>query len=62
MKATHSATVARIDDEKLFYLESRGIAKKEAEKMVVKGFLESVVFMLNEKARAAIEAQIEKSL
>jgi len=62
VKATHSATVARIDDEKLFYLESRGIAKKEAEKMVVKGFLESVVFMLNEKARAAIEAQIEKSL
>lgn len=40
VKASHSATVTRVDDEKLFYLASRGISKHEAKKLLLEGFFE----------------------
>ncbi|MDA4125236.1 MAG: Fe-S cluster assembly protein SufD [Thaumarchaeota archaeon] len=43
VKATHSASVAQIDDEQLFYLEARGLPPDEARKMVVLGFFEPVL-------------------
>lgn len=39
----HEATVSKIGDEQLFYLESRGIGKAEAESMIVNGFIEPIV-------------------
>lgn len=39
VKASHSATVARVTDEHLFYFASRGIDKEEARRMFVLGFL-----------------------
>lgn len=38
VKATHAATVSSLDDDILFYLLSRGIDKKEAQKLAVMGF------------------------
>ena len=43
VRATHSASVAQIDEEQLFYLEARGLAPDEAKKMVVLGFFEPVL-------------------
>lgn len=39
----HEATVSKIGDEQLFYLQSRGIAKAQAESMIVNGFIEPIV-------------------
>lgn len=39
----HEATVSKIGDAQLFYLESRGIPKDQAESMVVNGFIEPIV-------------------
>lgn len=39
VKASHAATVGRVDEEELFYLGSRGIEKEKAEEMIIKGFL-----------------------
>ncbi len=39
----HEATVSKIGDEQLFYLESRGIGKVQAESMIVNGFIEPIV-------------------
>lgn len=39
----HEATVSKIGDEQLFYLESRGIEKTAAESMIVNGFIEPIV-------------------
>ncbi len=58
VKATHSATVARIDEEEVFYLESRGITRKDAEKMIVNGFLEGVAFMLPQGLREVLQEKI----
>jgi Fe-S cluster assembly scaffold protein SufB len=39
VKATHSTSVAPVDPEKVFYLESRGIAPSDAVRMIGEGFL-----------------------
>src|SRR5689334_12342330 len=39
----HEATVSKIGDEQLFYLQSRGIGKDEAAAMIVSGFIEPIV-------------------
>ncbi len=43
VRCTHGATVGKIDQDQVFYLESRGIPKKEAENLIVEGFFESVL-------------------
>jgi len=43
VRATHSASVAQIDEEQLFYLSARGLSPDEAKKMVVLGFFEPVL-------------------
>lgn len=37
--ANHSAHIGKCKDEEMFYLQSRGINKKEAERLLIKGFL-----------------------
>ena len=39
----HEATVSKIGEEQLFYLQSRGIEETEATKMIVNGFVEPIV-------------------
>jgi Fe-S cluster assembly scaffold protein SufB len=39
VKAGHGASMSRIDDEDLFYFQSRGIAKNEAHRLIKHGFL-----------------------
>src|SRR5262245_53360045 len=39
----HEATVSKVGEEQLFYLQSRGIEETEATKMIVNGFVEPIV-------------------
>jgi Fe-S cluster assembly protein SufB len=39
----HEATVSKIGDEQLFYLQSRGLNEVDARAMVVSGFIEPLV-------------------
>jgi Fe-S cluster assembly protein SufD len=43
VKAAHGASVSSVNFEQLHYLQSRGIPRKEAESMIVRGFTEVVV-------------------
>ena len=43
VKATHSASVAQINDEQIFYLMSRGMSEDEAKKLIIVGFFEPIV-------------------
>ena len=38
VKASHASTMERVNDEKLFYLTSRGVSKKEAIQLLIEGF------------------------
>lgn len=44
--AGHAASVGRVDPTQLYYLMSRGIAKTEAERLIIHGFLAPVVNQL----------------
>ncbi len=39
VSCSHAASVSRIPEEQIFYLQSRGISKAAAEDMIVEGFL-----------------------
>lgn len=43
VKAGHAATIGKIDEQMMFYLMSRGLSKKQAEKMLVEGFVEPIL-------------------
>lgn len=43
ISAGHAATVGKIEEEALFYLMSRGLTKKDAEKLVISGFLKPLI-------------------
>jgi Fe-S cluster assembly protein SufD len=39
VKASHGATTGRIDEQQLYYLVSRGLSRKDAENLIISGFL-----------------------
>lgn len=41
IKSGHGATVSHVDPMQIYYLQSRGLTKKQAEGMIVEGFLSS---------------------
>jgi Fe-S cluster assembly protein SufD len=43
VRCTHGATVGRIDADQVFYLLSRGIPRKEAERLIVEGFFDPIM-------------------
>jgi FeS assembly protein SufD len=47
VRCTHGSSVSQIDDEKMFYVMSRGLDEKEAKITLVKGFLREVIDKVN---------------
>jgi Fe-S cluster assembly protein SufD len=43
VKCSHGATIGRLDDEALYYLQSRGISKQNARKLLIAGFAQEIV-------------------
>jgi len=42
-KASHEATISKVDEDQLFYLQSRGLSENEATSLIVNGFVEPIV-------------------
>ena len=59
VRATHSASVAQIDEEQIFYLQTRCLSKQEAERTIVEGFLEPLSRKMSIQVRAWIAYLIE---
>ncbi len=63
VKCSHGSTTGQVDETELFYLMSRGIPRREAEKLVVFGFFGEITSRvplkgLKEKLDRAIEGKI----
>lgn len=43
VRCTHGATVSKLEEEPLFYLQARGLPPQEAERLLVEGFFEQVM-------------------
>jgi Fe-S cluster assembly protein SufD len=52
VRCTHGATSGQIDEDELFYLRSRGIPTKVAQRLLVTGFLDEVIQRLDHPAIA----------
>jgi Fe-S cluster assembly scaffold protein SufB len=59
VKATHSASVAQLDESQLFYLMCRGLSKDGAKREIVNGFLEPLSRKMGPTIRAWINYLIE---
>ena len=68
VRCTHAATVARLDEGQIFYLQSRGLTRAEAERLLVGGFLEVIAGrledspFLHDAVSAALERELERVL
>lgn len=49
IKCNHGVTFGQIDKEQIFYLMSRGLMQKEAEQIIVEGFMEPAVSKIPEE-------------
>ncbi len=63
VRCTHSATMGTLDENELFYLESRGLSPEEAQKTIVEGFFEQVVTRIpSEEIRERIRQSVTEKL
>ncbi|HTU83662.1 MAG TPA: Fe-S cluster assembly protein SufD [Candidatus Acidoferrales bacterium] len=63
VKAYHGATVGALDADQIFYMESRGIGRTQAERMIALGFFEPAVERfpteaLREELRRALQSKL----
>ena len=49
VKAGHGATVGKIEEQQLYYLQSRGLSKIEAEKLIIKGYVKPILDEINDQ-------------
>ncbi|HET6689678.1 MAG TPA: Fe-S cluster assembly protein SufD [Miltoncostaeaceae bacterium] len=63
VKCSHAGAVGRVDDEHLFYLQSRGVPTAEAKRLIVMGFLQEVLEQVSlEELRDELEAAVQAKL
>lgn len=67
VRCTHGVTIGKIDQEQAFYLTSRGLSTKLAQKMLLEGFLNEIILRipgekLQEEIRVKINDKISKLL
>jgi Fe-S cluster assembly protein SufD len=65
VKCGHAASVGPVEEETIFYLQSRGIAREEAERLIVTGFFQEVldrvrIDEVREGAENAIAAELSR--
>jgi Fe-S cluster assembly protein SufD len=62
VSASHGATTGRINEDQIYYLLSRGLSRKEAEKTIIEGFFESLIVQIkDEKIQRSVRKKLFKS-
>jgi len=67
VSAGHASATGRFDDEQLFYLRSRGVSEKEAQRLVVHGFFNDLIRKVGipsveERLLKTVEAELAKNV
>ena len=63
VRCTHAAAVAQIDRDQLFYLMSRGLPRDQATRLIIDGFLQSLVERLGDgELHDAVSSALERRL
>lgn len=59
VKASHGSTTGRVNEEQVYYLQSRGLARSEAESLVIQGYLEAFISRI---ISSEVREQVKKVL
>jgi Fe-S cluster assembly protein SufD len=60
VRCTHGATLSQVDREQLFYAMARGLSRREAERLIVRGFFQDVLDRIDlEPVREALGRALE---
>ena len=62
LKAGHASTVGRPDENQLFYLRSRGLSEKDAEKLIISGFFDLLIHLLPQNDQLDVKKKMSKLL
>jgi Fe-S cluster assembly protein SufD len=63
VRCGHAASVGPVDEETIFYLQSRGISREDAERLIVSGFFQEVLDRVTiDEVRLGSEAAIAREL
>ena len=61
VKASHAAGVGKMDEDHLYYLQSRGLSKKQAMHLITYGYLKPVIEVIdNEMLKERFEEALSK--
>lgn len=59
VKASHGATTGRINADQIYYLMSRGLSKKDSEKIIISGFFEALLAQVQDEK---VKEEVRKKL
>ena len=64
VKCTHGCTVSDLEEEELFYIQSRGLPKEVARSLLVSGFGTEIISGIQggEKFKEYVRASVQKAL
>ncbi len=63
VRASHAATISQVEDEYVFYLQSRGIPRDTAVKMIVEGFFSTVFHRMgNERVQERLMTTVQRKM
>lgn len=62
VSASHASAEGRLNEEHLFYLESRGVPEREARKLIMYGYLYPVIQRFSEEEQTRLIGEMERSI
>jgi len=62
VKCSHGSSIGQIDEEKLFYLMSRGLSREQAIKKIVEGYFNPILDKFPKETRDALQNNLLQSL
>jgi Fe-S cluster assembly protein SufD len=63
VRCTHGSTVGQINEDEVFYLQTRGLDRAEAERLIVNGFFEEVIQRVrNVEVKSMLHLAVERKL
>ena len=63
VKCSHGSTSGNIDEDAIYYLMTRGLSKKEATKLIIRGFLNDVISEIkDQQVKKLIEKNLDKNI
>ena len=59
VRCKHGAAVGRLNEDEVYYLQTRGFSRKEAERLIVRGYLQPILErIVNPRVRDALSATV----